>query len=308
MRALRWFLGLVVLLALAAAVPAFFPNLVWSTPEIDAAAAPDPERGKYLLAMGGCASCHTGAGEDAAPLAGGRRLESEFGAFVVPNITPDRETGIGDWSERDFVRAMTVGISPRGRHYYPSFPYTAYTRMSLADLRDLWAHMRTIEPVRNATPAHELGFPWSIRPAVAFWKILYFDAGRFEPDPARSEEWNRGAYIVTGPAHCGECHTPRNIIGGPVASREMGGTATGPDGRPVPNITPHPEAGIGGWTETDLVFALRTGIVPSGDAVGGDMGLVVENTTSVLTDSDLDAVVTYLRALSPSDAYRREKK
>ncbi|MBO6781746.1 MAG: cytochrome c, partial [Alphaproteobacteria bacterium] len=165
-----------------------------------AAHAADAERGEYVFATAGCASCHTKP-EGGAFLAGGREFKTDFGSFFSPNITPDADTGIGGWSDEDFMRAMREGISPDGKHYYPTFPYTSYTRMTDADVLDLKAYLDTVPAVRNAVPEHDLPFPFSVRLSMFGWKLLFFDEGRFEPDPTKSDEWNRGAYLVTGPGH-----------------------------------------------------------------------------------------------------------
>jgi mono/diheme cytochrome c family protein len=283
-------------LALIAAIFIFFP--FWRSPPAVALQG-DAERGAYVLRMGGCVSCHTPRGEGAAPLAGGRPLATPFGTIYSSNLTPDRETGIGGWSAGDFVLAMTEGVSPRGHHYYPAFPYTSYTRMTEQDLVDLKAHLDTVEPVRNPVAAPEMGFPYGLRPLLGGWKLLFLDRGSFEPDPERSELWNRGAYLVNGPTHCGECHTPRNALGGRRQDQFLAGTRSGPDDKPVPNITPHPEDGIGRWSRGDLTFALLTGILPDGDVLGGAMSEVVRESTSHLTQEDLDAIAEYLLSLPP---------
>src|SRR5690606_30180568 len=266
-------------------------------PEI--AAAGDPARGEYVLRLGGCVTCHTDEENGGAFLAGGRAVTSPFGTFYAPNITPDPATGIGGWSTGAFVRAMTEGISPGGHPYFPAFPYTSYTRMQLQDLVDLKAYLDTLEPAENRAPAHDLPFPYGFRPLLKGWQLLFFEEGAFRPDPERSDAWNRGAYLVNGPGHCVECHTPRNALGGLERERLLAGTNQGPEGKPVPNITPHPEDGIGGWSRTDLVFALKTSILPDGDVLGSAMAAVVEDATSHWTDEDLNAVAEYLLSLEP---------
>jgi mono/diheme cytochrome c family protein len=217
----------------------------------------------------------------------------------VPNITPDPESGIGGWSSAEFVQALTAGVSPDGKPYFPAFPYTSYTRMTRQDLVDLKAYLDTVEPVANDVPDHALDFPYSIRALLRGWQLLFFDQGPFEPDPNRSEVWNRGAYIVTGPGHCSECHSPRNALGARQEDRFLAGNPEGPEGKPVPNITPHPEDGIGGWSTTDIAFALQTGILPDGDVLGGAMAEVVKDATSYLTAEDRTAIAEYLRSLPP---------
>ena len=259
-----------------------------------AASAGDPKRGEYVARLGGCHSCHTVIAKKGTLLAGGLALKSPFGTFHVPNITPDRETGIGGWSDDDFIRAMTEGVAPDGSHYYPAFPFTSYTRMTRRDLLDLKAYLDTVPPVRNAVPPHDLGVPYNLRFALGLWKWMFFTAGPFKPDPKKSARWNRGAYLVTGPGHCGECHTARNFIGAPDRDHPLAGTEKGLDGESVPNITPHPKHGIGRWSAADVVELLKTGTLPDGDWVDSPMDDVVDNDTSHWTDDDLKAAAEYL--------------
>jgi len=283
-------------LAVVIAVIVLFP--FWKTAP-DIAATGDAERGEYVLRMGGCAACHTQDEDESPFLAGGRELWTPFGTVYSSNITPDAETGIGGWATGDFVLAMTEGVSPGGAHYFPAFPYTSYTRMTRQDLVDLKAYLDAVEPVANEVPPHELAFPFNLRPLLGGWKLLFFEDGGVEPDPARSEAWNRGAYLVNGPTHCGECHTPRNAFGARIEAQFLAGTDTGPEGKPVPNITPHREDGIGGWSKGDITFALLTGILPDGDVVGGAMSEVVDDSTSHLNEDDLNAIAEYLMSLEP---------
>jgi mono/diheme cytochrome c family protein len=278
--------------------------LVWllvpfpaTPPTVDVAG--DAERGAYVLRMGGCASCHTDAANEGAFLAGGRSLATPFGTFYTSNITPDPETGIGRWSTGEFVQAMTRGVSPEGHDYYPAFPYTSYANMTVQDLADLKAYLDTVEPVANSVPPHELAFPYNFRPLLKPWKAMFFRENGIEPDPSRPDSWNRGAYLVRGPSHCGECHTPRNQLGARDSSRQLAGNRDGPDGKPVPNITPDPGDGIGGWSATDVSFALQTGILPDGDVLGGAMSEVVRDSTGHLTPEDRTAIAEYLLSLEP---------
>lgn len=276
----------------ASATAAILPTLAM------AADAPgNAERGAYILRLGGCISCHTDSKNKGAPMAGGVALKSPYGTFYAPNITPDRETGIGGWSTDDFIRAMTEGKPPEGMPYYPAFPYTSYTRMTRQDLIDLKAYLDTVPPVRKQTPPHELQFPYNIRAAMIPWQWLFFDSGPFEPDPEKSDVWNRGAYIVTGAAHCGECHSPRNFFGDVLQDEALSGTDAGPDGKRVPSLLQHTKRGIGSWTKSDIVYLLKTGGTPDGDAVGGAMGEVIEHSSSHWTDADLEAVAEYLKSL-----------
>lgn len=257
----------------------------------------DAERGAYMLAAAGCVACHT-VPKDGAFLAGGRELKTDFGSFFTPNITPDPETGIGNWSDEDFIRAMKKGVSPDGGRYYPTFPYTSYTRMTRQDMLDLKAYLDTVPPVRNAVPDHDLAFPFGIRASMMGWQLLFFDDTPFEADTTKSDAWNRGAYLVNGPGHCGECHTPRNLLGVVDSGRPLAGNANGPEGDAVPNITPH-SSGIGGWTEDDIVSMLEVGLLPDGDFAGGAMTDVIEESTSKLSEDDRRAIASYLLSLPP---------
>jgi len=259
------------------------------------------ERGAYIFKASGCAGCHTRVKPKGKLLAGGRGLTTPFGVFFPPNITPDTVHGIGAWREGDFLRAMREGRAPDGTIYYPSFPYPSYTGMSDADLRDLWAYLRTVPAVAEASPRHALEFPFNLRFLVRFWRWLYFTPGSMSPDASQSGAWNRGAYLVRALGHCGECHTPRNLLGGLDRARELAGNRNGPEGKRVSNITPHRKKGIGAWTAADIVALLRDGDLPNGDVVGGAMAEVVENGTSHLTREDLQAIAVYLKAL-PADA------
>jgi mono/diheme cytochrome c family protein len=264
------------------------------------AQAGDAVRGEYVFHTGGCGTCHT-AENGGTFLAGGRELKTDFGSFFSPNITPDPETGIGGWSDEDFVRALRRGVSPDGDDYYPTFPYTSYARMTREDAVDLKAYLDSLPAVRNEVPDHDLAFPFSIRMSMIGWKLLFFDDDPFEPDPSKSEAWNRGAYLVNGPGHCGECHTPRNILGAVNTNKYLGGNKNGPEGEAVPNITPG-KSGIGDWSADDIVSALETGLLPDGDFMGGAMTDVIDDNTSKLTDDDLQAIATYLTSLEPIDS------
>lgn len=267
----------------------------WSEPS-HAASAGNAERGAYILRLAGCVTCHT-APKGGAHLAGGRELKTPFGSFFTPNITPDPETGIGNWSDEDFVRALRKGKSPSGKPYYPAFPYTSYTRMTQQDIIDLKAHLDSVASVRNPVPDHDLGFPFSVRAVMYVWRGLFLDTEPFVPDPSQSEIWNRGAYIVNGPGHCGECHTPRNFMGAVKSSRPLSGNPKGPDNESVPNITGHSRLGIDEWSEDDLVTFLQSGFTPDGDFASGGMADEIEDVTSKLTDADVAAIAVYLKSL-----------
>jgi len=258
-----------------------------------AAAQGDPKRGEYLSKAGGCVACHTEEKEGAVRYAGGRALKTPFGTFYGPNITPHPNAGIGDWKEADFVRAMREGVSPEGDNYFPAFPYTSFTKMTDADLADLWAYLRTIPPSDKASRTHDLKAPYGWRWLVTPWKWLYFRPGPFKPDPAASPTVNRGAYLVQALGHCGECHTPRNLLGAPRADRYLAG-GKGPEGKRVPNLTP---TGLSRWSDAELTDFLVTGLTPDGDIAAQAMGEVIRNTTSQWTRKDLGAVIAFLRSL-----------
>ncbi len=257
------------------------------------------ERGAYLFSAGGCAGCHTDVKNKGAVGAGGRELKTPFGTFYGPNITPDPDQGIGRWSDVDFMRALRDGVSPQGTHYFPVFPFTSFTKIADADMRDLKAYLFSLPPSPKPRRPHDVGFPFNLRVVQYFWKLLFFDRGAFVADAVRSAELDRGAYLVEALGHCGECHTPRNRFGAGDRSLAYAGTRDGPDGTKTPNITPDHETGIGEWSVGDLTDLLKTGMTPAGDFVGATMAEIVRETTGKLTDRDLKAMVTYLRALPP---------
>lgn len=264
-----------------------------------AASGDQVERGKYLIHAGGCITCHTEDAEGAVPLSGGRVLDSPYGIFYSPNITPDKATGIGNWSDAEFVRAFHDGRNPDGEAYYPAFPYTAYTGMTRADILDIKAYLFSLAPVAKHNREHELPFYMSSRLAAKAWQASYFTAARFAPDPQKSASWNRGAYLVRHLGHCGECHTPRGRLGVLIHDRELAGNPDGPDDGSVPNITPDKKDGIGRWSLRDIEYFLDIGMEPDGDFSGGAMAPVIEDNTSQLTNADRLAIATYLQALPP---------
>jgi len=261
------------------------------------AADTDPaERGAYLATAAGCADCHTDAKNGGRPYAGGRALTTPFGTFYAPNITPDLDTGIGRWSNAQLLNALREGVSPDGSNYFPVFPYPSFTKITDDDARAIKAYLLAQPAVRQSNRAHDVAFPFSWRFLLNGWKLLFFSPGPFRPTPEGGEAYNRGAYLVTALAHCGECHTPRNWFGAMEPSRFLAGTTHGPDGKAVPNITPDLETGIGKWSEDDIVALLKDGQTPEFDFVGGAMAEVVRNTTR-LTDADRRAIAVYLRTL-----------
>lgn len=250
--------------------------------------------GEYLYRVAGCVSCHT-VDEDGAPeLAGGRPLETAFGVFHGPNISPDTAAGIGTWTAADFVRALRHGRSPDGRAYYPSFPYTSYAAMDEADMVRLYAYIMKRVPASDAPSLdHELAWYLNTSLPARIWQWLFF-----EPAPVRDEtrdvQWNRGSYLANALLHCGECHTPRNRLGVPHDGMYLAGWDAGPEGRHTPNITPDEKTGIGGWSDRELSRFLRFGMEPGGDFVGSGMGEVIDHLKQ-LSDDDRAALMNYLR-------------
>lgn len=255
----------------------------------------DARRGEYLAKAAGCVGCHTEDKEGAVPFAGGRALKTPFGTFFGPNITPDRKAGLGNWTEADFTRALRQGDRPDGSNYFPAFPYPSFTKITDADMRDLWAYLRTLPPSAKPSKEHDLWFFFGWRWLVTFWKWFYFTAGPFTDIPGASAAVNRGAYLVQALGHCSECHTPRNFLGGPKSDRYLAG-GKGPDGKGVPNITP---TELKKQSDKELKDVLTTGMTPDGDVLAESMGEVVTNTLSKLTPADLDALIAYLRTLPP---------
>lgn len=255
----------------------------------------DARRGEYLAKAGGCIGCHTEERKGATPFAGGRALKTPFGTFYGPNITPDPKSGLGLWSEADFIRAMREGRRPDGANYYPAFPYPSFTKIADPDLKDLWAYLRTLTPSAQASRPHELRFPFGYRVLLWGWKWLFFRPGAFVPAPDRTAQVNRGAYLTEALGHCGECHTPRNFLGGPKRGRHLAGGKL-PDGGTASNLTP---TRLKKWSDGEIKDVLQTGLGPDGDIVAEAMGEVVRNTTSKLTSADVDAIIAYLRALPP---------
>ena len=268
--------------------------------------AVDPVRGEYVFYISGCASCHAAPGakgDDKLKLSGGLGLKSPFGTFVVPNISTDKTHGIGGWTPLQFVNAVMRGVSPEGSHYYPAFPYMSYQRMELTDVLDLKAFMDTLPAVAGDAPPHDLPLPFRLRRGLGLWKALYMDYAPFTPLPGADPQLNRGAYLVTGPGHCGECHTPRDRFGGPDTDWAFSGSPAPESKDDVPNITPH-EDGIGDWSVEDIASALKTGILPDFDTFGGAMIPVQENLAE-LTDADRAAIAAYLKSLPPIPSRQR---
>jgi mono/diheme cytochrome c family protein len=267
--------------------------------------APDLANGQTTFNAGGCSSCHAVPGQpDRFKLGGGLAIPSPFGTFYAPNISPDPADGIGRWTEAQFVTAVTKGISPEGTHYFPAFPYTSYAHARPEDIADLFAYLKTLPPVSGKVRDHDVPFPFNIRRNIGIWKLLFMDDEPFKPDAARSAQWNRGAYLVNGLGHCAECHSPRNFLGGIMASQRFAGGPNMEGEGFVPNITPK---GIGDWSEKDIAYFLETGDMPDGDSAGGSMVRVIKN-TSQLSPGDRAAIANYLKSLPPVDGPPRPKK
>jgi mono/diheme cytochrome c family protein len=253
---------------------------------------PDLANGRTMYLIGGCSSCHAVPNQkDDTRLGGGLALKSPFGVFYVPNISSDAKDGIGAWSEAQFVTAMVKGVSPSNEHLYPALPYTSYQRMRLDDLRDLFAYLKTLPALSGSIRDHDLPFPFNIRRTLGIWKLVFLDGKMFTPDTAQSVQWNRGAYLVNGPGHCAECHSPRNILGAIIASRRFSGGQSPSGG--VPDIT---QGKLHEWKIEDFVETLDTGMTPDSDKVGGLMVEVVAN-TSRLSAVDREAIAVYLKSL-----------
>ena len=271
--------------------------MLWaSTGAVDGADMQDfsaVERGRYLASAADCGSCHTIPGGDH-PFAGGRPIETPFGILAAPNITPDHETGIGSWTDDEFDAAVRNGRSRNGARLYPAMPFPYYSRMSRLDIKDIRAYLDTIEPVRNAVRVNRLPFPLNQRTSMMAWDALYFNPEEFHPDGSKSKDWNRGAYLVLGPGHCGACHTPKTYLGGDKSTEAFRGGAL--QGWTAPAITSG-QGPLANWSADDIATYLKTGHNRY-SAAAGLMGEVVELSTSKLTDDDVKAIAVYLKDIS----------
>lgn len=294
--------AVLVVLAIAAAIAFYVLTIPQRLPAEQTAMmeAGDAERGETLFWAGGCTSCHAAEkaeGDDIFKLGGGLALKTPFGTFHAPNISPDETTGLGSWSGADFANAMMRGVAPDGSHYYPAFPYTSYARMDPADIADLWAFMKTLPAVEQPNQAHELPLPFRLRRGLGLWKTLFLSDEPVVAVDESDEQLLRGRYLVEGPGHCGECHTPRNLIGGMDKSRWLaGGPAPEGDGK-IANITPHRD-GIADWSASDIAYSLESGFTPEFDSFGSSMVDVQKNMAKLSTE-DRDAIAAYLKAIPP---------
>ena len=249
-------------------------------------------KGKYLAEAADCMPCHTGPGGK--PFAGGLMLDTPFGGIASANITPDEETGIGSWTEEQFFGALHDGFAADGSYLYPAMPFTSYTKIVPEDAKAIFAYLKTVEPVNVPPVANTLSFPFNVRASLSVWRAMFFTPGAFVPNASAPEDINRGAYLVEGLGHCGECHTPRNVMGAMEGSKDLGGAAI--DTFFAPNISSDLRAGIGGWTEDQLYDYLKQGADKTKGTVFGPMAEVVHDSLSKLADSDIRAIIAYLKA------------
>jgi mono/diheme cytochrome c family protein len=256
-----------------------------------AAATAVANRGLYVAQASDCASCHTSPGGK--PFAGGTPLKTPFGTIYGSNVTPDTSSGIGDWSEADFDRALRRGVRKDGSYLYPAMPYGNYTKMTAEDMHALWLYMRGLAPVHNVVPKNTLPFPLSVRSSVLVWQSLYFKPGEFQPEPKESAQWNRGAYLVEALGHCDQCHTPRNAAQGLRTDRQLTGAEI--EGWYAPDISGDALSKLREWSERDLARFFKTGIMPGNTKAAGPMQEVVHESLSHLGDPDLNAMAVYLK-------------
>ncbi len=270
---------------------------LWSgSTAVNAEAGEIVERGAYLARAADCLPCHTAKGGD--PYAGGFGIETPFGTVYGPNITPDTATGIGTWTEADFYRAIHEGVGKHG-DLYPVFPYTFYTKMPREDVMAIYRYLQTVKPVHQPSKPPELSFPFNLRFLQLGWRELYFHPGAYRPDPSKSAEWNRGAYLVEGPGHCGACHTPRTVLGGLEKHKQFSGAEV--DHWFALNITSDLRSGIGGWSIDQIVAYLKSGAAKGKGTTFGGMAVVVHDSLAYLTDADLRAMAVYLKTVRPID-------
>ncbi len=253
--------------------------------------------GAYLTRVGNCMGCHTTKGGQ--PFAGGRRLFTSFGIFVTPNITPDKETGIGLWNEEDFWQALHQGKSRDGQLLYPAFPYTEYTKVTRQDANAIFAYLQSLTPVPQSNPPHDILFPYNFRPLLAIWRALYFKQGVYASDQSKSEVWNRGAYLVQGLGHCNACHTTRNVLGASQDDALVGGQIIGMNWY-APSLSSHLEAGSSDWEIEEIVALLATGITKRAVA-SGPMASIIRQSLQYLSQEDIYAMAVYLKSLTGNE-------
>lgn len=258
------------------------------------------ERGEYLARAGDCVSCHTAKG--GALFAGGVRIDTPFGYMLSSNITPDPDTGIGRWSSADFYRALHEGVNKHGKDMFPTMPYDFYTRLTRADVNAIYAYLRTVKPVHHAVDVNHLHFPFNLRWTMGAWRELYFTEGTYEPDPTKSAAWNRGAYLVEGPGHCSDCHSPRNLLGGIEKNRDFSGAVI--DGWFALDLTSDIATGLGSWSVKEIATYLKTGVTKNKNIALGPMAAFIRGSTRYLTEADRLAMAEYLKSIPPNSRLR----
>jgi mono/diheme cytochrome c family protein len=285
--------------------------LVMPAPAVAQQAQPNPaqtdivRRGEYLARAGDCFSCHTREG--GALMAGGRQIQTPYGTIGSPNITPDNDTGIGKWSDDDFYRTLHEGLGQNRSYIYPVMPFDHYTKVTREDALAIKAYLFSLQPVHAPDPENHLQFPYNIRTAMAGWRLLFFKAGTFQPDPSHSAQENRGAYLVEGLGHCGACHTPHNALGSSKQKDALGGGEIAGQGWFAPNISSDVREGVGGWSNEQLVSYLKAGVAPGRSIVAGPMSEVVHTSLQYLTDEDLLAIASYLKATPSKELYAEKQ-
>jgi mono/diheme cytochrome c family protein len=291
----------------AAVFSAGLPGLAWAAAAGATAQPPGPgaaqdqiTRGAYLARVGDCVACHTAAGGK--PYAGGLYVNTPFGQLPTPNLTPDKEYGIGSWTDDQFYRAMHFGIRNDGAYLYPGLPYPWFTHVTRDDVMAIKAFLFSLPPVHEKNKPNKMAFPFTIREGIAGWNALYFHPGDFKPDPKQSAEWNRGAYLVTGLGHCADCHTPKNVALAPIDSEAFAGGNV--DNWYAPNITSDPKEGIGTWSQPTIVTFLKNGASQGKGVVFGPMAQTVHDSLSHLTDADLNAMAVYIKSIPPKRNYK----
>ncbi|MCZ0812502.1 MAG: c-type cytochrome [Pseudomonadota bacterium] len=253
----------------------------------------DAQRGAYLARAGGCIACHSDPGSGRPALTGGAPIETAFGQFVPPNITPHETSGIGAWTIDDFARAVRQGVAPDGAPYYPAFPYAFYSHLTDQDIADMWAAFRGVSAQAATARENDLVFPFNLRFGLKLWRAAFHETPPTEPVAERSETWNRGRWLVNGLAHCGACHTDRNLAGGRRPGRYLAGSDDLPGGGKAPSVLSG-DLHEAGWTVSSLAFGLKSGVMPDGDTFGGGMGEIVRHTTSWLSQADREAMAAFL--------------
>ena len=256
-------------------------------------------KGEYLARAGDCVACHTRPG--GREFAGGRAMPTPFGNIYVPNITPDEETGIGQYTPDEFYRMMHTGVARDGKLLYPAMPFASYTKVTREDSDAIYAYLMSVPPIRQGNRPHELRFPYNNRELLVGWRTLYFRAGEFKPDPQQSAQWNRGAYLVEGLGHCAMCHTAVNALGGSKESQAFEGGMIPNQNWYAPSLTSNREGGLGEWSLREISDLLQIGVSHRG-TVYGPMAEVVYNSLQYLTDEDVEAMGVYLKSLPPREA------